>query len=94
MQIASKNLDDGSLEFVVTLSTQEADEYKRLNEVALAIPLCNIPNPFERTAKYCVICSNTGRRETIEAYGDIHAFTLAFSTCGGPFGLTSGACRE
>ena len=93
MQVTTKNLDDGSLELTVVISAQETEEYKRLDELSSTpqTQFLSIPNPFERKAKYCVTCSN-GHRETIEAYGDIHAFTIARSMCGAGFGIYSGEC--
>jgi hypothetical protein len=87
MNIEGKRNDDGSVEFTVQLTKEEADTLKSGVEPT---------GIFDSKAEYCVTCTGpngpVSPSQTIEAYGDIHANAIAFKMCGTGYSLRSGRC--
>jgi hypothetical protein len=96
MTYSSKLLENGSLEITTTVSREEL-ELANTEAKAADVFDAAAPQPqflgisFKRKTPYCVTCPN-GVRTTINAYGDIHAFFMAFNQCGGAFQMSKGVC--
>lgn len=89
MRFDPKKMDDGSLQFTVTLDASELEALKADKAAGLA--------GFWGKTDYCVTCNNN-RKYQIETYGDIAANIEAAATCmketGNPsYGLSKGQCN-
>ena len=88
MRIVSKTNEDGSVEFTVQLTGEEANG---LGADAEAMGI------FTSKSEYCVTCTSpqgpVSPPQTIEAYGDIHANVMAFKMCGSGYQLRTGRCK-
>lgn len=92
MDVSRKILGDGSVELVLQLSAEEAAALQAREPSDDDI--ANSRYFFRRKTAYCVTCEGQGgRRFTMEAYGDIHAFFMAANECGGAYNMSSGRCQ-
>lgn len=79
MKINGKLQSDETLIITFEISKAERESIQKSSETIDSVPENTslfFPNPFERKTDYCVSCPD-GRRETIWAYGDIHAGIVA-----------------
>lgn len=81
MNVTTKTLDDGTVEFTSTLTAEEATHQKELKAAG----------DVHIMGTYCVTCPD-GISHEISANGDIDAFFKGVATCGGSFGMHIGRC--
>jgi hypothetical protein len=93
MENEGRRLDNGTTEITLRLSDEQLERARAIFD--------NLDKDGDTPGflgwgktEYCVTCGNPpSRRETIEAYGDIHAAIVAASVCGlSSFSLRIGRC--
>jgi hypothetical protein len=93
MKFESKTHEDGSLEVTIRLSREQVQALAASAKPSGIEPASEVSTLDWGKSEYCVVCSQSTHRQTIEAYGDIHANIIASSICPNGYGLQSGRCR-